>query len=88
MMAMTSVEAAVRHSITLLVAAAVGVVVGTLLLQAVDRTIGTKQQQEKRRFNIASAAIRAASKPAQVRQLVNSVALVMPARLAPPDLLS
>ncbi|KAI3438969.1 hypothetical protein D9Q98_001383 [Chlorella vulgaris] len=65
LMAMTSVEAAVRHSITLLVAAAVGVVVGTLLLQAVDRTIGTKQQQEKRRFNIASAAIRAASKPAQ-----------------------
>jgi hypothetical protein len=67
MMAMGSVEAAVHHSVTLLVAAAVGVLVGSVVLRGVEAVLGQRLSKERARFNPAAAVLGACLRPAQVR---------------------
>lgn len=69
LMKMATVEAAAQHSLQLVATAAVGVVVGALVMNAVEKVAGGRLREgaEGGRLNLPAAVLASVLHPAQVR---------------------
>lgn len=69
-MSMATVEAAAKHSMQLVAAAAIGVVVGSIVMSAVEKVAGGRLAEEAQggRLNLPAAVLASVLHPAQVRK--------------------
>lgn len=69
-MSMATVETAAKHSMQLVAAAAIGVVVGSIVMSAVEKVAGGRLTEEAQggRLNLPAAVLASVLHPAQVRR--------------------